>query len=74
MKTNQNEFNKIVLKAQAYDEFIARLNKLGTDRTYSVDEIKMELTLAFKGATTKYMDEIFRCVKKEMKPRKRKKK
>lgn len=63
MKTNPKEFDKIIIMAQAYDEFVKKINKLekdDKDRRYSSNDIKMELTYAFKVATRKYLNEILK--------------
>jgi len=56
--------------AQAYDDYVDRVNKLDVNNTYSVDDIKMELTLAFKSATKKYMDKMMNEFKKNLKGKK----
>jgi len=70
MKSKQNKFDQIVIIAQAYDDFVDRVNKLDVNNTYSVEDIKMELTLAFKSSTTKYMEKMMNEFKKNLKGKK----
>ncbi len=63
METKQKDFSKIIIKAQAYDDFIDRLNKYNRKKTLTVDDIKSELTQAFKSASLKYVDEIMKGFK-----------
>jgi len=65
MKSNQKNIDNIHIMAEAYTEFVDRLNRLDNDSTYSIDDIKLELSNSFKIAAERYLKIVIESFEKK---------